>query len=179
MRALADARGYRTPNVDTQISSAASAMRDESDAQLAASPSLLTALSVANAVGFMPSTVMPVWVGHLQAPTHGPAWYGGAIASLQLASLTAGNLTAEWTIGSLSPRRIAPIAAGFVAAGFLLMGCSMPVAVISGAVLSGGACGWLLASANSVAACLARPQQAFALLQIVLVALGIVLFFTL
>src|SRR6185437_4692031 len=82
-------------------------------------------------------------------------------------------------IGSLSPRRIAPIAAGFVAAGFLLMGCSMPVAVISGAVLSGGACGWLLASANSVAACLARPQQAFALLQIVLVALGIVLFFTL
>lgn len=140
---------------------------------------LLASLSLANAIGFLPSTVMPVWVGHLRPPSHWPSWYGGAVASLQLAALTIGNLSARRMAGASSPRRAAPIAALAVAAGFLLMSARAPITAIPGALVSGLACGFLLAAANSIAACLPRPQQAFATLQITLVALGVALFFCL
>lgn len=122
---------------------------------------------------------MPVWVGHLPPPPNWPSWYGGAVASLQLAALTIGNLTARGVVGACPPRRFAPVAALVVGAGFLLMSADAPIAAIPGALTSGLACGFLLASANAIAACLPRPQPAFAMLQITLVALGMALFFVL
>ena len=136
-------------------------------------------MAVANAIGFMPSTCMPVWVGQIAAPMHWPSWAGGALATLQLACLTLSNLTGPVTIGTLSPRTLCTWAALAVAAGFLLMAVSVPFTVIAGAILSGIGCGWLLSSINSVAACSGYPQRTFALLQLVLVMLAVALFFSL
>jgi Na+-transporting methylmalonyl-CoA/oxaloacetate decarboxylase gamma subunit len=140
---------------------------------------LLAALSVANAIGFMPSTCMPVWVGQLAAPLGWPSWTGGALATVQLACLTLANLTGPRFIGSVRPHLLGPAAALAAAGGFLLMAIPSPAAVILGAVTSGVGCGWLLASVNSITACFRCAQRAFAMLQLVLVALGVVLFFTL
>src|SRR6202008_4262064 len=76
------------------------------------------------------------------------------------------------------PNLLGPAAALTAAGGFLLMMIPWPVIVILGAVASGIGCGWLLASVNSLAACFQHAQRTFAMLQVVLVALGVVLFFT-
>jgi hypothetical protein len=164
--------------VDTQTAAAAASQADERGT-VVPSALLIAALSLANAIGFLPSTVMPVWVDHLDPPPGWPTWYGGALASLQLAVLTLGNLAAPRMTAAIPPRRSGPIVAPAVAVGFFLMSMREPAAQILGASISGLSCGCLLATANSIAACLPRPQHAFATLQIALVALGVALFFSL
>jgi len=51
--------------------------------------------------------------------------------------------------------------------------------LVIGAIASGIGCGWLLASISSIAACSAYPQRTFAILQLVLVMLAVVLYFSL
>jgi hypothetical protein len=59
------------------------------------------------------------------------------------------------------------------------MATNESAALITGAMISGAGCGWLLASINSIAACSGYPQRIFALLQLVLVVLAVALFFSL
>jgi hypothetical protein len=139
----------------------------------------LAALSLANAIGFMPSTCMPIWVGALGESLGWPRWTGGTVATLQLASLTLANLTALRLSRERPARSAAPLAALVAAVGFVLMSIATPLTAISGSVLSGAGCGALLAIVNAMAGRYGKAQQIFALLQTVLVVLGVVLFFTL
>jgi hypothetical protein len=139
----------------------------------------LAALSVANAIGFLPSTCMPIWVGALGESLGWPRWAGGTVATLQLASLTLANLTAQRLLGERPVRSAAPLAAFLAAVGFVLMSIATPLTAISGSVVSGASCGALLAIANAIAGRYGKAQRVFALLQTVLVVLGVVLFFTL
>lgn len=127
----------------------------------------------------MPSTCMPIWVGALGASLGWPRWTGGTVATLQLGALTLANLMAGRVLGERNARRAAPLAALLAALGFALMSIATPLTVIAGAVLSGAACGGLLALVNAMAARYGKAQQIFALLQTILVVLGVVLFFTL
>ena len=137
------------------------------------------ALSLANALGYLPSTCMPVWVGQIGAALHWPGWAGGALASLQLGSLTVGNLIGPSILVARSPRAWATAAASVAAAGFLLASTRTPLCVVGGCAISGLACGFLLAIANSLAAGFRHAQHTFAVLQVSLVAIGIALLFTL
>jgi len=139
----------------------------------------LAALSVANAIGFLPSTCMPIWVGALGESLGWPRWAGGAVATLQLASLTLANLTAQRFLRERPARSAAPLAAFLAGVGFVLMSTATPLTAISGSVMSGASCGALLAIANAIAGRYGKAQRIFALLQTVLVVLGVVLFFTL
>jgi hypothetical protein len=139
----------------------------------------LAALSVANAIGFMPSTCMPIWVGALGASLGWPRWTGGTVATVQLGALTLANLLAGRVLAERNARKAAPLAALLAALGFALMSIATPLTVIAGAVLSGAGCGGLLALVNAMAARYGKAQQIFALLQTILVVLGVVLFFTL
>jgi hypothetical protein len=139
----------------------------------------LAALSLANAVGFMPSTCMPIWVGALGESVGWPRWTGGTVATLQLGALTLANLLAGRVLGKCHARSAAPLAALLAALGFALMSIATPLTAISGSILSGAACGALLALVNAMAGRYGKAQQIFALLQTILVILGIILFFTL
>jgi hypothetical protein len=143
------------------------------------SPGSLAALSVANAIGFMPSTCMPIWVGVLGASLGWPRWTGGTVATLQLGALTVANLTAGRLLSARDARSVAPLAALVAGLGFSLMSIPTPATAIAGSALSGAACGGLLAIVNAMAGRYGKAQQTFAVLQTVLVMLGILLFFSL
>ena len=66
-----------------------------------------------------------------------------------------------------------------VGTGFFLMGSQTAAAVLTGAVLSGIGSGWLLARVNSIAACYKQAQKTFAVMQIGMMALAIILFLSL
>ena len=135
-------------------------------------------LALANAIGYLPSTCMPVWVGQVAASLHWPNWSGGALATLQLGSLALGNIISGRLVNRFR-RSLAVYAALGAAAGYIVMGTRHPLGLILGSITSGVACGYLLASVNSCAARFRRSQHAFALLQLILVLLGVVLFFSL
>ena len=154
-------------------------VNSRSPVKIGPSRGVLAALSVANAIGFMPSTCMPIWVGALGDFLHWPHWSGGAAASVQLGALTVANLTARRVLGEHSARTLMPVAALLAALGFALMSIPTPPTVMAGSVLSGLGCGSLLALVNAMAGSYGRAQRIFAMLQTVLVLLGVVLFFTL
>lgn len=122
---------------------------------------------------------MPIWVGALGESLGWPPWTGGTVATLQLGALTLANLMARRVIGEHRTRLAAPLAALLAASGFALMSISTPLTAIAGSVLSGAGCGALLALVNAMAGRYGKAQQIFALLQTILVVLGIVLFFSL
>jgi hypothetical protein len=143
----------------------------------------LMALSSGFAIGFLPSTSMPVWVGQISSHLNWPGWAGGALASLQLGGMTVGNLLGPKILTAGSPD--GPVQAlgtwtGLAAgAGLLLMGTPWPFAAVTGALISGCACGMLLALVTSAVARAPDAQRNFAMLQLTLVGAGVALFFLL
>ena len=141
--------------------------------------SVLGALALANAVGFMPSTAMPIWVAQVAPSLQWPSWTGGALASVQLACLAIANLAAPRAIRIVPCVRLGRLAALSAAIGFVLMAFHSPVFMALGAMLSGAGCGMLLAVVNSIVAGFPNAQRSFALLQLVLVIAGVIVFFAL
>ena len=166
-------------NLNMSANTVVDERRSRPDSSVDPSGGLFLVLAVANAIGYVPSTCMPVWVGQIAAAVGWPAWSGGTLATLQLGMLTIGNISAAQFIGRFAARTLASCVALGAALGFLIMGTLTPVALVAGSIISGLCCGCLLAIANSMAAGFPRAQHAFAMLQLVLVLLGVILFFTL
>src|SRR5580704_15970360 len=80
--------------------------RCSSECMRKSEPLMVVRLALVNSVGFSASTIVPLWLGDISAHLGAPAWYGGFVATLQLAACALMNVGTPFVFRSVTPIRL-------------------------------------------------------------------------
>ena len=124
---------------------------------------VLVRLALVNSIGYSGSTIVPLWVGGVSLHMGMPPWFGGAVATGQLAAAALFNLLTPILFPAIHPARLAKVALAGATVVFLFAVTGQSL-IFTLACVAGGAClGLALNATNRIIAGSAEVQKGYSI----------------
>ncbi len=138
--------------------------------------SVLSRLSLVNAVGFSASTVMPLWLTGVAQRFHQPPWFAGAAVVAQIGGAATFNLLTPLLFRRWRPLTLARAALALAAAAYLLAATGRGDLFLPACLGCGAALGVVLNVTNRLMGSAEHAQRGYALFVLIEVLFATLLF---
>ncbi len=133
-------------------------------------------VAFANSIGFSASTAVPLWLGDISAYLGISPWFGGLVATLQLAACAVMNFSSPFLFRTIHPLALGRRALLVAALGSMVATVHSAAFFLIGCILAGGGLGVVLNATNGVAAGFESVHRAYAVFMLTEVCFGASLF---